>query len=304
MKNTGKSYIHVLIAGFLWGCIGLFSKTLGAAGFSSMQIVSIRVTIAAVSYALFLLFKSPDKLKIKLRDIYYFIGTGIVSLVFFSWCYFGAIEESSMAVAAVLLYTSPIFVMLMSAVLFKERITAFKLIALAAAFMGCILVTGLLSSNEGITVKAVLLGLGSGIGYAMYSIFGKYAMRKYSSETVTVYTFIMAAVAAVPMAIFEGGSGSLKVDAMTAISAIGLGFFCCVLPYVFYTKGLEKLEAGKAAVVATSEPVVAAIMGTVVFGEEMKIGQLLGIILVLGAVVLMNIGDMIKGMEKGKEEVS
>ena len=97
----------------------------------------------------------------------------------------------SLSTAAILLYTSPIWIMLMSVVFFREKLDRRKILALALAFAGCVLVSGI--SGNGITPVGLLVGLGSGIGYGLYSILGTVALRKYSPFTVTTYTFLFAA---------------------------------------------------------------------------------------------------------------
>lgn len=287
MGKEKRAYVFVLAAAALWGCIGLFFKMVSASGLTSMQAVAVRVTVAAVFYTAYLLIKDKSALKIHIRDIPYFIGTGIVSLAFFNFCYFNAINESSMAVAAILLYTAPIIVSLLSAVFFKEKITKLKVVALMLTFLGCMLVTGIFETGGSVSIKAILFGLGSGIGYALYTIFGKFALRKYRAETVTAYTFIVSAIGVVPLSglhtklpelmTFQGGIGSLC-----------LGIFCCILPYILYTKGLESIEAGRASIIATLEPVVAAVIGTVAFREEMTLIKALGIIIVVFAIAMIN----------------
>ena len=287
MGKEKRAYVFVLAAAALWGCIGLFFKMVSSVGLTSMQAVAARVLVAAVFYTAFLLIKDKDALKIKLKHIPYFIGTGIVSLAFFNFCYFNAIEESSMAVAAILLYTAPIIVSLLSAVLFKEKITKIKIAALILTFIGCMLVTGIFESGGRVSAKAILFGLGSGLGYALYTIFGKYALRKYKAETVTAYTFIVSAIGVVPLS----GLHTRLPELMTVQGSVGslcLGIFCCILPYILYTKGLESIEAGRASIIATLEPVVAAIIGTVVFREEMTLVKALGIIVVVFAIAMIN----------------
>lgn len=137
-----KAYLQIIAAAALWGCIGLFLKLLTAAGLTSMQGVALRSVVGVVFYGLFLFFTDRTALFIVPRDWYYFFGTGVCSLLFFNWCYFSAITRSSMSVAAVLLYTSPVFVTLMSALFFREKITPVKTAALAVTFAGCVLVTG------------------------------------------------------------------------------------------------------------------------------------------------------------------
>ena len=174
---------------------------------------------------------SRKLLRIHLKDIWCFMGTGMVSLAFFNWCYFTAIDKMSLAVAAILLYTSPIFVMLFSLVLFGERLSQRKIIALALTFLGCIFVTDWLGGGGNITPSGVLVGIGAGIGYALYSIFGRFALNKgYDSMTISLYTFIFAALGTVPLSgLFV--MGSILWQRETLLPAAGIGILCCCLLY-------------------------------------------------------------------------
>lgn len=279
----------IIIAGTFWGCMGLFARTLNEWGFTSIQVVAFRLVTAAIAFSVILAIKEPDGFRINKKDIPLFLGMGIGSVLFFSACYFRALQMMSMAVAAILLYTSPIWVMLMSVLFFKEKITKEKLIALFLSFAGCILVSGMGSGN--ITLKGILLGLGSGIGYALYSILGTVALRKYSTYVVTTYTFIIAGIGTIlicnPVDLCTKISLSEK-PAVTVGFAILTGVWTAVLPYLTYTLGLAETPASKAAILATVEPVVAAILGVMVYKEKLSVLAALGIICILSAIVILN----------------
>ena len=162
-QKTGTMLI--ILAGCFWGSMGIFVRKLGEEGFDSIQIVSIRVTLAALFFSLILFLKDRSGFKISLRDIPLFLGLGFGSVLFFTVCYFTAINMMSLSTAAILLYTSPIWIMLMSVLFFHEKLTERKLIALVAAFGGCVLISGI--SGGGITLTGLLVGLGSGIGYGL-----------------------------------------------------------------------------------------------------------------------------------------
>ena len=293
MAKDNKAIIGsalIIIAGCFWGSMGIFVRRLDTYGFSSIQIVSIRVTIAALIFALVLFVKDRKGFKISFRDIPLFLGLGFGSILFFTVCYFSAITMMSLSTAAILLYTSPIWIMLMSILFFHEKIDRRKLIALALAFAGCVLVSGI--SGGGVTPTGLLVGLGSGIGYGLYSILGKIALCKYSPYTVTTYTFVFAAI----------GSWFIcrPADMINKFSdAADPGFlilFCCltavitaVIPFLAYTLGLEKVEASKAGIIATIEPMVATLIGIVVFSEPLTLMSGMGIVLILSAVVLLNL---------------
>ena len=179
--------------------------------------------------------------------------------------------------------------MILSVLLFHEEFTRQKGIALVLTMIGLILVTCTSSDIEGstISVKAILYGLGAGLGYAMYSIFSKYLVQRYSAMTITFYTFLMATFATVPI------SGLMEqVSLLFTVSifpyAIGLAVICTVMPFAFYTKGLSGIKASQASILATIEPVVAGIVGVVYFGESLSILECLGIALVISSIVILN----------------
>lgn len=284
-----KNGIYIIIAGILWGIISLFVNELKVIGFDSMQIVAIRVFFSALILVIFLLVTDRQKLKIKLKDIPLFIGTGLCSIVFFNFCYFEAIKViGGAAVPALLLYTAPIFVMVMSVFLFKEKITVQKLISLIMTFLGLMFVTGAFSENAKISLYALLLGLGSGFGYALYSIFGKFLVDKYSAVTITAFTFIVAAICVVPFSgVAQKAELLLSVRGISA--ALALALLSTVIPFMAYTKGLSGIEVGKASILATIEPFSAAVVGIVFFKEEMTAVKIIGMLMVLAAIVMLNI---------------
>ena len=101
-------------AGVLWGVLGLFVRALGESGLLPLDVVGVRAIVTALALLIFLLVRSPGQLVVRLRDVWCFVGTGICSIVFFNLCYFTAVRMMSLASAAVLLYTAPAFVMVLS----------------------------------------------------------------------------------------------------------------------------------------------------------------------------------------------
>lgn len=286
-SKTALSIIMILTAAAGWGVIGVFSRPLSAAGLDAIQITFIRSIIVAVAMGIFLLFKDKSLFRIQLKDFWMFLGTGLVSIVFFNVCYFLTIERATLAAASILLYTAPCFVMLMSAVFFKEKITVQKLMALVLAFLGCALASGFAGGN--VSVLALLTGIGSGFGYAMYSIFGKVALKKYQTFTVIFYTFVVSTAALLPFAHVTDITSVLSGDFGRITIALGLGIISTFMPFLFYTSGLKYVEAGKASVLAFAEPMVATIAGIIVFNEAIYVKNAAGILMIFAAIVLLNI---------------
>lgn len=279
--------IFVLLAGILWGMMGIYVRRLNAAGFTTIEIVAVRSVVTALLLFLVLFFYNREMLKICIRDIWCFAGTGILSIVFFNYCYFKAITMTSLSVAAVLLYTAPAIVMILSAVFFHEKITAVKLTSLVATFIGCVLVTGLVGSTESLNAAGILVGLGAGLGYALYSIFSRFALeRGYHSLTISFYTFVFASIGVLPLADVQKIYGACVEDIGMLGFYLVFALVSTVIPYILYTLGLTALENSKASIIASVEPVAATVLGIVLFHEKMTVNIVTGIVLVLGAIVI------------------
>jgi len=283
-----KSTILVLSAGVLWGFMGYFVKRLNGIGIDSTGAVILRCAVAAVCFGFTILFKDPKLFRVKLRDAWCFFGSGILALLFFTCCYFTSMNYIDLSTAAILLYTAPPMVMVMSFFIFGEKFTKTKVLALVMAFAGCCLVSG--RGERAISAVGLLLGLSSGLGYALFSIFARLAMnRGYNSLTVNFWSCLLAALGAMliwpPLDTLKTGFASAE----NAILCIATGAVSCYLPYLFYTKGLEGMETGRASIMASLEPVVATLVGVFIFSQALSFMSACGVILVLGAIFVLNV---------------
>lgn len=286
MKN--KALIAVLAAGTFWGTMGFFARSLYAAGFGPLEVAQTRITTGLMLVGLYLLIFNRSQFKVKLKDLWCFFGTGIISLLLFSTCYFSAMNYTSLAVAAILLYTAPFFVMILSLFLFKEKLGGKKIFALLMAFTGCVLVSGV-GGDAVFSWKGILLGIGSGFFYALYSIFGRYAInRGYGAWTMTFYTFLFCSIGCAFLSDWQVIGEVMAADGGNILWVLGLGFVTAFLPYVLYSTGLEYMESSKASILASVEPVVSALFGVTVFHERLSLWGVLGIGMVLGAIAVLN----------------
>lgn len=288
--NSKLSSLCVMGAGVLWGLLSIYSNALADVGITSVQVGFCRVLIAAVVLFIYIVIRFPQKLKIKLKDIWCFIAAGFVSLTLFNLSYFTTIANSQASIAVMLLYTSPIFVMLLSAVIFKERITGRKILALICTFTGCLLVSGFLAGGQNAVTPWVLTtGLASGFFYGTYSIFGSFALKKYEPLTVTFYTLVFSAISSVPFADVTDIVSSVAKEPSSILWILGIGIIGTVGPYILYTVGLNHMEAGRAAILATTEPLVGTLVGIFLFGEPHGIAKIAGLLLILTSVIVLNI---------------
>ena len=287
MKKEQVAPWLILGAGVLWGTSGIFVRHFEAMGFSALQISAIRLSIAAVIFLIGMMRSGKGNSNIDKKDFGWFLLTGVGSVFLMSAFYFFSISYSSMATAAILLYTAPFFVLLASALLFKERITIIKAIALLIAFGGCFLMTG---TGETSTL-GVVFGLLSGILYASYSIFGTILLKKYSSLTITAICFSLGAVVSLffcnlPQLILVLWS---ELSFTTLLWCLGLGVITAAAPFALYTAGLQNTPAGKASILSFAEPMAATVFGTFLLGEPLGYAGATGIILIAISIVLLNL---------------
>lgn len=288
-KLSGKKHTGaILLAGILWGTIGLFVRALSQTGLSSLQLVFLRSAITAVALFFYLLLFCRQALRIAWRDLWIFMGTGILSILFFSVCYFSTIQMAELSIAAVLLYTAPVFVMLFSLGFFQEKLNVRKILALLCCLMGCALVSGVLGASR-LTLPALITGLLSGLGYSLYSVFGKFAVQKgYGALTTTFYTFLISAIAALPFVGLGEIPQKLALQGGSPFLIVLMGLFTSVIPYLLYTYGLWATAPAKASILASVEPVAAMLFGSIFFGEKLTLSSLAGMALVLAAVALLS----------------
>lgn len=284
-KTPRGAAASILAAAALWGIIGVWNRRLMAGGLSPYSIVVVRNCGGLVLLTAVMALRDRSVFRVERQHLKYFFGTGVVSVVLFTVCYFSCQEICSLAVASILLYTAPAIVVVLSALLWREPVTKKKLLALGLTLVGCALVCGVFSGSLTVTGGGIALGLGAGFFYALYSIFGRYALAHYGPMTVTVWTFVFAGVASLVL-VRPAELAALAQPSM-ALTAVGLVVCSTVLPYILYTRGLARVEAGKASILASLEPVVASVAGVVLFGEPMSPLTAAGIVCVLAGVYIL-----------------
>lgn len=289
-RKEHMAAILVLAAAFLWGCIGIFVRHLSGIGFNAMQMTATKSLINSGLLFLFLLISDREKLKIRIKDLGWFLANGVVSILMFNTAYNAAITMISLSAAVVLLYTAPVFVMLMSVLFFHERFTARKGVCLVLCILGSSLVSGLAGGME-LNVPGILLGLLSGIGYALYSIFSTVIVKKYHPLTNVFYTFLIAGAAA-SLCCDMGGALSMAGSSGEALFWTVMNGVCTsFIPYITYTLALQYMQASKAAIIATLEPVVATLVGTFLYHETVTFTGGIGIFMVFAALLLSNLPE-------------
>jgi len=278
-------YLRILAAAVIWGSIGVAGRIAFRAGVSPLETAFFRAAIAFLTIAAAVAASNRSLLRVRRGDLRLFAAFGVVSIAAFFFVYLYAISRTSVATAAILLYTAPVWVIVLSRILFHESLSPGKVLAVVLAVTGCVLVVrGYDPRSLRLNLPGVFAGLASGFTYGMYSIFGKTALRRYSPLTTLVYALGVGALV-LGGAAWAAGAISAAHPAAGWGAVVYLSLVTTLLAQWLYLSGLGQVEAGRASLVATFEPVVAAILGYVALGERLEGWQILGGFLVLSAVL-------------------
>ena len=286
-----RAILYIAIAGILWGSSGIFFNLLRPFGFTPLHMTAMRGGVAGIVMPLYLLITNRKLFRAPWKEVPLFLGSGLM-MYGAAACYYAAIDASSVSTAVILMYTSPVFVLIYSVLFLREKLTVVKGLAVALVVVGCALVSGITGGMD-LSFWGVVLGFGAAITYSAYNVFTKYAMlRKNNSLTATAYAFMVMGI----MAVSTCNPGELvaitATDPVVIIPLIlGIGLCTCVGPYFLYTLAMRELPAGTASALGIVEPLAATIFSVVLFHEVLSVPAIIGIVLVLGAVVMLSKGE-------------
>jgi DME family drug/metabolite transporter len=278
-------YFYVVCAGVLWGVLGPVSRVALQEGVGPLEVAFWRALIAALLFGAHAGLRR--RVRVARRDLPAVVGFGLVGVAFLYVAYFMAVREGGAALASVLLYTAPVWVAVLAWLLRWERMTAGKGAALALTLAG---VAGLASAAGGevrVGVAALFWGLLAGWAYATYYLFGKRFFDRYPAPTLFLYALPVGALGLLPLVDFHPAKSA---------AAWGTMAFVALVPtygaYLLYSAGLRRVEATRAATVATVEPVVSAAAAYLVWGERLApAGYAFAALVLAGVVLMVRAGD-------------
>ena len=276
-----KGYLLIIAAASCWGLIGIFSSVAFAHGVQPMEVAFWRAILAWLLFGSYALVK--QEVQLHRKDIPLLILFGILGISVFYVSYLIAVKEGGAAFAAVLLYTAPAWVVVCSFFIYRETLTIYKIVSVLMVIGGVMLIswTGDSSSaRTGFGFIAVSAGLISGFSYSLYYTIGKYFSSRYSSANLFLYILPVGALGIYPFVEFQHKTVSVWL-AMAAVA-----FFSTFIANYCYYQGLKYLEAGRASIVATVEPVVAALFAYLILSESFTLYGYLGAVVILTAVLI------------------
>jgi len=284
--RTSWGYAYIIAAALLWATIGPAARFALRAGVQPLEISFWRAAIGGLLFALHAAVRG--RLRIARRDLPAVGGFALLGVTIFYWSYFRAVQLGGAALAAILLYTAPAWVALAAALWLGERLTLRKSLAVVLTLTGIALVALGSGSNalgdassSATRASALAWGLLAGLAYAGYYLFGKRYFARYEASTLFAYALPLGAAMLLPAVAFAPKS------AADWLVLLFLGIVPTYGAYLLYSIGLARVEATRAATVATLEPVAAAALAYAVWGEALRGLGYVGAALVLAGVLLV-----------------
>lgn len=277
----------VLAAAILWGTIGVLSFALYRLGVGPWEVAFWRAALSAAGLLLHLALFRPAALRVPgVRDAAILSAFGAVGVGLFYVSFQLANYLTSVAVAVVLLYTAPVFVTLGAALFLGEPLTRRKLLVALAVVVGVGATSlGAAGAEVRLTVAGVVWGIVAALSYSAYYLFGRRYLPRYGVVRTLAYSLVAGTVVVAAAAWGVGEAPRLASLPRAAWPLLLLlSFGTTLLANSLYYWGLSRLEAGRAAVVATVEPVVAALLALVVLDQRLTLVGWMGVAVVVAGV--------------------
>ncbi len=296
-RKTPTLFIYIL-AMIIMGSIGIYRKLIPI---GSGALASIRGLIGAAVIILFVFIsgKKPDITKIR-NNLKYLLLSG--ALIGTNWVLlFESYSNTTVSVGTLCYYMAPVFVIIMSPFLLKEKIGAFKIICSVFAVFGMVLVSGVLGNSGGATLAGVLFGLGAAVLYAIVIIINKKIHDISSSDKTAVQLFI-AGIIVLPYVFLVEKNDFRSLDLKAIIFILIVGIINTGLAYILYFGSFEKMSAYSIAVFSYIDPVTALILSAVILREDFTPLEIAGAVIIIVSSVISHLD--LKKTGKKKENVS
>ena len=286
-SSLRTGYVFVVLAAIFWASGASASKFLFNTGVTPFQLVQLRITTSAVILFAWLFCRHRHLLRIDRNDIGYFLLLGTLGMAAINIAYLYAISRLNVAAALVLEYLAPVFIAVYTACVQRERIHRSTAAAIAAAIVGCYLVVGAYNlSLLQLNLAGILSGLGAALAFAWWSVHGEYGMHRYNPWTVLFYALVVAGIVwnllEPPLAAFMH---PYPLAAWGWVLYIAVGG--TILPFGLYYEGINRIRATRASITSTLEPIAAGVLSFVFLGEVMAPLQIVGGIVVIGAIIVL-----------------
>ena len=286
-----KRYLILpILAGIMFGSTGIFVRTLTENGVDSTTLLFLRFSIAVLYIFLAILLTDKSLLKINKEDIPLLVLCGLCILGL-NLCYNSSINTVPLSLAAILLSTAPVFVLIFEYFLFNEKITSIKVLCVILVLIGCTLVTGLIEENSiDISILGIIAGIGSAVFWAIYSVASRKSIDMgRHTFTILFYSLITITIVTIPFTNFSQITNFVSLNVIPNIIFLLLhSLVSFALPYIFITISLNHIDAGTAVILCSGEPIAALVFGMIFYLEMPTLLMICGVFITIAALILLS----------------
>lgn len=296
MDKSKQGAILVAVSAFGYGTMAIFAKIAYAQGAGVFTALAGRFTLAClVIWAIIFIVRMP--VKVSLPDLKQLTLLSLLGYGGGSTFFFFSVRLLPASLASMLLYTYPVMVALAELCIYRRRLTWIKGTALLLSTIGLVMILG--TTLQGVNISGVFFGFGAAITYSAYLLYGNKVARERPPLVTTGYMLLFAAVGFIICA-FSSGSVNINFGPLGWWSIAGLAVFSTALAVLTLFTGMQWIEASRAAIISTFEPVFTVVLAAILFSETIGPFQILGGLMVLVAIVVLQI----KQKEKIEQPVS
>lgn len=275
--------VLVVISASGFGLLGIFAKYAFAAKVNVITLSTFRFLIAAIIMWLVLLIRRENPL-VTCKQLLALLALGISGYAVMSSLYFSAVKLIPASITAIIMYTYPVIVTLLSSQIDQERITKYKVFSLLLSFFGLVLVVG--PVIKGLNFKGVSYAGVNAVIYSLFIVLSNKLVAKINPLVVTVYIISAAAVTLTLMGLATG-SLDFAVNVRGWLAVAGTAVFSTVVAILTFFQGMKVVGPSRASIISTLEPVVATLAGFLLFSEKLIWVQIFGGMMVISAVMLL-----------------
>lgn len=283
-----------IIAMLIFGTIGIFVSGINL---PSSVIAMLRAVIGSVSIGTFMLItKQKLNFRVMKNNLVYLLISGVA--LGFNWILlFEAYRYTTIAVATLCYYMAPVFVVILSPIVLKEKLTLTKATCSAVAIIGAVLISGA-TVSEGHSIKGIIFGLLAAVLYCGIVLTNKFIKKQTSTET----SFLQLSISGVIMILYVAFTEKLTVadfDVKTLVLVLIVGIIHTGVAYVLYFGSVQRIPAQTAAVFSYIDPVSSIILSAFILSQKMTAVQIAGTVLILGATLFNELSPYLKVKNNG-----
>lgn len=290
--SKNLAYALMVLAAIMWATSGTLTELALDAGAEVLQVTLFQMIVSAMILLPLIALLDPRSLKIRREDFWPLLAFSLITGTFFSLAWYACVERTGVATAVILLYSYPSIVVLSSVFLLGEKLGPEKAVALPMTFVGCILVAGAQDIQEGLSFDliGVALGVYTGVAAAIYYLWGKKFLARYSANTLVLYMTLLSipglVIIANPLSVADNPLGG-----MAWLYIFLLGLLPGSIGFLVSMVALKHIEASRASIIASIEPVAAVLIAFAVLSQALTAWQAVGVALVFIAVLLIRLRE-------------